>query len=75
MRQAFRDIDAHQAFEEIGGVIAASANGLLSREDCRALGVRQSIFPEERRDTVYDLFGKYRGWLTEARLFDLNLVA
>lgn len=35
MRQAFRDIDAHQAFEEIRGVIAARAGGVLSRaSDC-----------------------------------------
>lgn len=75
MRQAFRDLDAHQAFEEIRGVIAAAHGGVVSREAYRTLGVRQSIFPEERRDAVYDLFEKYRAWLSEARLFDLNLVA
>ena len=37
--------------------------------------VRQSIFPAERRDQLYDLFEKYREWLIDARLFDLNLVA
>ncbi|WP_455289816.1 UvrD-helicase domain-containing protein [Cupriavidus necator] len=74
MRQVFRDIDAHQAFEEIRGVIAAGAQGVLTREAYRALGVRQSIFHESRRDVVYDLFEKYRGWLAEAKLFDLNLV-
>ncbi|MEK7436654.1 MAG: ankyrin repeat domain-containing protein [Pseudomonadota bacterium] len=75
MRQAFRDIDGHQAFEEIRGVIAAGAAGVLSREEYRALGVRQSIFPAERRDALYDVFDKYRAWLAEARLFDLNLIA
>ena len=75
LRQNFRDIDAHQAFEEIRGVITAAAGGVLSRADYRALGVRQSIFSEERRDAVYDLFERYRGWLAEAGLFDLNLVA
>lgn len=75
MRQAFRDIDAHQAFEEIRGVIAASAGGVLERAAYRALGVRQSIFAEQRRDAVYDLFEKYRTWLTDAKLFDLNLIA
>ncbi|MFP5406908.1 MAG: UvrD-helicase domain-containing protein, partial [Gammaproteobacteria bacterium] len=75
MRQAYKDIDGHQAFEEIRGVIAAGAQGVLTREDYRTLGVRQSIFPEERRDALYDLFEKYRAWLAEARLFDLNLVA
>ncbi|MEY5097392.1 MAG: hypothetical protein RJA36_111 [Pseudomonadota bacterium] len=75
MRQAFKDIDAHQAFEEIRGVLAASAQGVLSREAYLALGVRQSIFAPERRDALYDLFEKYRAWLAESRLFDLNLVA
>lgn len=75
MRQAFKDVDAHQAFEEIRGVLAASAQGLLSREAYRALGVRQSIFAPERRDALYDLFDKYRAWLAESKLFDLNLVA
>jgi hypothetical protein len=74
-RQTFRGIDAHQAFEEIRGVLAAGAEGVLSRDDYRGLGVRQSIFPAEQRDTLYDLFDKYRAWLAEARLYDLNLVA
>ncbi len=75
MRQAFRDFDGHQAFEEIRGVIAAAADGALSRDAYRQLGVRQSIFAQERRDALYDLFEKYRAWLAEAGLFDLNLVA
>ncbi|MHB8743679.1 MAG: UvrD-helicase domain-containing protein [Sulfuricaulis sp.] len=75
MRQAFKDIDGHQAFEEIRGVITAGAGGVLSRDGYRALGVRQSIFPESRRDALYDLFEKYRSWLGEAGLFDLNLVS
>ncbi len=75
MRQTFKANDAHQVFEEIRGVIAAGAGGMLSREDYRALGVRQSIFPESERDALYDIFEKYRAWLIEARLYDLNLVA
>ncbi|MGA8147434.1 MAG: UvrD-helicase domain-containing protein [Gallionellaceae bacterium] len=75
MRQAFKDMDGHQAFEEIRGVIAAGANGILNREDYRALGVRESIFAEDQRDKLYDLFEKYRMWLAEAQFYDLNLVA
>ena len=75
MRQAFRDIDAHQAFEEIRGVISAGAAGVLSRDSYRALGIRQSIFSGEQRDALYDLFEKYRAWLAESHLYDLNLVA
>jgi hypothetical protein len=75
VRQAFRDIDAHQAFEEMRGVIAAEAGGCLTREAYRAIGVRQSIFAVGERDRLYDLFERYRAWLSEARLFDSNLVA
>jgi hypothetical protein len=75
LRQNFKEIDGHQAFEEIRGVLAASAGGVLARDDYRALGVRQSIFPVAQRDTLYDLFEKYRAWLSEAKLYDLNLVA
>jgi hypothetical protein len=56
-------------------VIAASADGVLSRAAYQALGVRQSIFPAASRDSLYDLFEKYRAWLNEAGLYDLNLVA
>lgn len=77
MRQGanFKEIDGYQAFEEIRGVIGASAGGVLSRATYCALGVRQSIFPVERRDRLYDLFEKYRSWLDEAKLYDLNLLA
>lgn len=71
----FKEVDGHQAFEEIRGVIAARAGGVLSRQDYRALGVRQSIFPEVERDRLYDLFEKYRAWLAEVGLYDLNLLA
>ena len=75
MQNVFKGIDAHQAFEEIRGVITASAGGILGREEYRSLGVRQSIFAENQRDKLYDLYGKYRQWLTDEGLFDLNLVA
>ncbi|WP_305822327.1 UvrD-helicase domain-containing protein [Massilia brevitalea] len=75
MRQQFKGIDAHQAFEEIRGVITASASGVLTRDEYVALGTRQSIFASGERGALYALFEKYRAWLREARLFDLNLVA
>lgn len=75
MRQSYKSLDGHQAFEEIRGVIAAGAGGILPRSDYLALGVRQSIFPADERDRLYDLFENYRAWLREANLYDLNLVA
>ncbi|MEB3329633.1 MAG: AAA family ATPase [Candidatus Sericytochromatia bacterium] len=73
--QAFKGLDPHQAFEEIRGVIAANAAGVLSREQYRMLGVRQSIFLADQRDALYDVFEKYRTWLGEAGLYDLGLLA
>jgi hypothetical protein len=75
MRQAFRGLTAHQVFEEIRGVITAHSQGVLTRQAYLDLGVRQSIFAPDQRDQVYDLFEKYRSWLKEAGLYDLNLVA
>jgi hypothetical protein len=64
MRQTFREFDGHQVFEEIRGVLAAGAGGVLAREAYLALGVRQSIFPVDQRERIYDLFEKYRAWLS-----------
>ncbi|MGF1547385.1 MAG: AAA family ATPase [Thiotrichales bacterium] len=75
MRQQFKGIEAHQAFEEIRGVITAEAGGVLARAAYLELGVRQSIFAVGERARIYDLFEKYRAWLAESRLYDLNLVA
>ena len=75
LRQAFKGVEAHQAFEEIRGVIAAGAEGVLARHAYLGLGVRQSIFAPERRNVLYDLFEKYRAWLDESGLYDPNLIA
>lgn len=73
-RIAFRELDAHQTFEEIRGVIAADAQGVLTRDGYRGLGVRQSIFLDRQRDALYDLFERYRAWLKEQGLFDVGLL-
>ena len=71
-----KQADAHAVFEEFRGVIGAAASGPLSLTEYQALGVRQSLYPAgEPRRAVHDLFEKYRGWLREAKLFDLNLVS
>ncbi|SBT06526.1 Ankyrin [Candidatus Accumulibacter aalborgensis] len=75
LRQTFKEFDGHQVFEEIRGVLAAGSDGVLTRAGYLALGVRQSIFPADLRDRLYDAFEKYRAWLAEAKLYDLNLVA
>jgi hypothetical protein len=74
-RQAYRFTDAHQCFEEFRGVIGSQPEGVLSREAYRALGARQSIFAPEQRDAIHELFDKYRAWLADSGLFDINLLA
>ena len=75
MRQGFKGLEAHAVFEEIRGVITADAAGPLGREAYLALGIRQSIYGAEQRESVFALYQRYRQWLVEAQLFDLNLVA
>jgi hypothetical protein len=74
-RQAFKGIEAQQAFEEIRGVLAASPTGVLSREEYRALGARQSIFGATDRERLYDLFERYCGYLAQSGLFDATAIA
>ena len=73
-----RDLkDSHRVFEEFQGAISGSDpdKAFLDRQDYRALGVRQSIFAEELRGAVYDLFEKYRHFLLDQGWFDANLVS
>ena len=73
--KALGEIDAHALFEEFRGVISARATGPLGLEEYLALGPRQSLIAPAAREAAYLLFGRYRQWLTESGLFDLNLVA
>ena len=71
-----RQADAHALLEEFRGVLGAPAGGALTEAEYQALGVRQSLYPEgEARAAVHELFEKYRAWLKEEKLLDLNLVA
>jgi len=74
-RAAYRFTTPHQIFEELRGVITASADGPLDEEAYAALGVRQSIYGAAERHLVHALLPKYRAWLTEQGLYDPNLLA
>lgn len=75
--RTFQDLDAHAVHEEFKGVLTGFPvdRPFLDREAYMALGIRQSIFPEERRTRVYDLFEKYLEYLKANGLFETNLVA
>jgi len=74
-RQKIRFADAHQAFEELRGVLTAEPEGPLSRQAYLGLGVRRSMFDVEQRAVLFDLFERYRAWLVSEDLYEPNLVA
>lgn len=69
--------DPHKLFEEFRGVITApvSNDAWLSRKQYLSLGVKQSIFPEEQRSSVYDLFERYMTFLRDNKFFDPNILS
>ncbi len=69
--------DAHRIYEEFKGVLTGSIveAPCLTRAAYLALGVRQSIFPEDERPAVYDLFERYLVWLHESGRYDANLLS
>ncbi|MGO0309071.1 UvrD-helicase domain-containing protein [Endozoicomonas acroporae] len=69
--------DPHKLFEEFRGVLTgpSTESPWLSREEYLKLGVKQSIFSEEERSGVYDLFDKYRQFLEKEQLYDTNIIS
>src|SRR6266568_5081388 len=76
-RAASRLNDPHPLFEEFQGVITgpATASPYLSREAYLGLGIRQSIFAEEERPHVYDLFLKYLAFMQDNDYYDTNILS
>lgn len=75
LRSTLGDLDAHALFEEFRGVLGAGAEGPLDLPAYLALGPRQSLLGGTAREAAHALFQRYRQWLAEAGLFDLNLVS
>ena len=75
LRGTLGELDAHALFEEFRGVLGAGACGPLDLPAYLALGPRQSLLAGSAREAAHALFQRYRRWLAEAGLFDLNLVA
>ncbi|WP_119342647.1 AAA family ATPase [Facilibium subflavum] len=69
--------DGRKLFEEFRGVITgadASVN-YLSKDRYMSLGVKQSIYLEEQRQEVYQLFEKYLNFLKKENYHDSNITA
>lgn len=69
--------DSHRLFEEFQGAITGTEaeSAYLNRDGYLELGVRQSIYSQEIRGAVYDLFEKYLRFLDEQGWFDPNIVS
>lgn len=69
--------DGRKLFEEFRGVITGSnaTSTYLSKEEYLNLGVKQSIYLEDQKDGVYQLFEKYLKFLNEEKLHDSNITA
>src|SRR5215813_9257663 len=76
-RAASRLKDPHPLFEEFQGVITGPSTNspYLSREAYLGLGIRQSIFAEDERPHVYDLFLKYLAFLQDNDYYDTNVLS
>ena len=76
-RAASRLKDPHALFEEFQGVITGPATDhpYLSREEYLGLGIRQSIFAEDERPHVYDLFVKYLAFMQDNDYYDTNILS
>ena len=76
-RAASRLKDPHPLFEEFQGVITGPSTNspYLSREAYLGLGIRQSIFAEDERPHVYDLFGKYLAFMQANDYYDTNILS
>lgn len=69
--------DTHKVYEEIHGVLTGLPldQPWLSRDQYLALGIRQSIFLNEQRPPLYDLFLKYLDFLKSDGFYNPNLAA
>ncbi|WP_257667411.1 UvrD-helicase domain-containing protein [Parapedobacter tibetensis] len=74
-KQSYKIKDTHKLYEEFKGVLTGSAidKAHLSAEDYLGLGIRQSIFQQQDRPAVHELFMKYLHWLEQGGYFDSNI--
>lgn len=69
--------DPHQLFEEFKGVITGPSADVayLSHDDYLNLGIKQSIFSQDERERVYDLFLKYLAEMQANDYYDANILS
>jgi UvrD/REP helicase N-terminal domain len=76
-KQAYKIKDAYKLFEEFKGVITGSIidKAHLTAEEYLKLGIKQSVYDQNDRPAVYELFTKYVEYLKDCPYYDSNMVA
>jgi hypothetical protein len=69
--------DSYKLFEEFRGVITGVdvTKKYLDKQDYLNLGVRQSIYLDNERGKVYEVFEHYLKFLEESGHFDINMIS
>ncbi|HEY5392176.1 MAG TPA: UvrD-helicase domain-containing protein, partial [Hanamia sp.] len=69
--------EPYRVYEEFKGVLTGSPlhTAYLSREEYLALGIKQSIFTQDKRELVYGLFARYLQWMKENNFYDSNMLS
>lgn len=69
--------EPYRVYEEFKGVLTGSPlhTAWLSKEEYLGLGIKQSIFLPNQRETVYALFTKYLQWMQENNYYDSNILS
>lgn len=76
-KQQIKINEPYRVYEEFKGVLTGSPlhTAFLSKEEYLSLGIKQSIFTEDKRESVYDLFTRYLQWMKENNYYDSNILA
>ena len=69
--------EPYRVYEEFKGVLTGSPllTAFLSKEEYLSLGIKQSVFPSDKREQVYNLFAKYLEWMKENNYYDSNMLS
>ncbi len=69
--------EPYRVYEEFKGVLTGSPlhTAFLSKDEYLSLGIKQSIFPANMREQVYNLFTKYLQWMKENNFYDSNMLS
>lgn len=76
-KHAFGIKNSYKLFEEFRGVVTGVdvTKKHLNKQDYLNLGVRQSIYLDNEREKVYEVFERYLQFLKESEYYDINMIS